>query len=378
MKYIKNKYFPSDDGSVLDTLSAMANVCFDEVLKPTYIKKIPVNAIPRYLISRVIGRSKRYPDYRYFWTTAILLEAIEEYFIVFQHKRCALVVEEFFIKSNAMAGYKKPLYVDEAMNSFSLFFLKEHLKNYWCEEDIKKTANFLTSVHAKSNNGIMPYRQPKRNIIYVDTIAMACPFLSRYSYEYNDPSSMNLAILQIKDFFLNGMCEYSGLPFHGYNSLTNKKIGNVGWGRGTGWLLLGLIGVLRYLPLDHSEFGFLIDRFRSLIVNVSNFQTDNGGFFVALDGRSDTRIDSGATALIGYVIAKGIQIGILNKSLLVNAEGAFKYVLSVTECNGRVLECSGESGGAGKYSADFGWYPWGQGPSVALGSVLISIKNNRE
>lgn len=199
---------------------------------------------------------------------------------------------------------------------------------------------------------------------------MVCPFLTKYGVLFNCQPAVALATKQLREFIDKGISSDSDLPYHGYSYIPEKNLGGDGWGRGLGWFLLGIIGVLEFLPRNDVNYQFFLSFYRSLIEQVFNKQGKSGAFSVQLLDEGSTP-DSGATGMIAYACAKGVELNLIDKTYLERCAKAFEFILSVTDEEGRVQECSGEALGANNYSNKKGWYPWGQGPSVSLGACLL-------
>jgi unsaturated rhamnogalacturonyl hydrolase len=256
------------------------------------------------------------------------------------------------------------------MHGNSLIELYNHYPSTWIKADADNLAFFLLERHTKTPSGVLPYRQSNKNSVLVDTLGMICPFLTKYGVRFNYQPAVDLASKQLREFIDKGISSDFNLPYHGYNYLPEKNLGGDGWGRGLGWFLLGIIGVLELLPKSDVNYQFFLGFYRSLIEQVFNKQGKCGAFSVQLlDERSTP--DSGATGMIAYACAKGVELNLIDKTYFEHCIKAFEYILSVTDKDGRVQECSGEALGANNYSNEKGWYPWGQGPAVSLGASLL-------
>lgn len=357
-------------------LSKMARVCVAELRTPSYMpdlySTLKIKSKFKILIKKLLGLSIRLPDYSYFWTTAVLADAIVEYISVEKDIFFLTELKEFHKDSQNKASFKKSIYVDEVMNSSSLIDILDHESSAWIEESVKKSADFLLNTHAKTISGILPYRQPSKNSVFIDTLGMICPFLSKYGATFNYQPAISLASKQLCEFIEKGFSTESGLPYHGYSYMPEKKLGGEGWARGLGWFLLGIIGVLEFLPKNDVNYHYFLKFYRNLIKNVFNRQSDCGAFAVQLLDESSTS-DSGATGMIAYACAKGIELDLIDAMYIDCCKKAFDFILTVTDEEGRVKECSGEALGANSYSNEKGWYPWGQGPAVSLGSCLLRL-----
>src|SRR5699024_2785693 len=116
-------------------------------------------------------------------------------------------------------------------------------------------------------------------------------------------------VLQLTNFLSKGIEQESGLPYHAYDVNNDTKLGIIGWGRGVGWLLIGLVDSLEYIPETHKDYKYLKNQFEGLVSKVIKYQHESGGYSWQLTAK-DGFYDSSATSMISYAISKGINIGL--------------------------------------------------------------------
>jgi rhamnogalacturonyl hydrolase YesR len=295
--------------------------------------------------------------YRYFfWPTATLASALEAGYIN-MHKEDLLDTLFFYYKYWASNGGKL-YFLDQIMNGYPLLFLSEIDNNKSNEELIKKMYNYIES-YPRTSTGSLPYRANNPETVLVDYLGMICPFLSRYGKEFSCEDASSLSAALLKDFFLNGMDDKTGLPYHGFKSSTHEKLGIIGWGRGVGWLLIGMVDTLAFLDRDSEDFSLLADNLRLLINSTTKLQ-DANGFFKGMLNSGDGHVDTSATAMIGYSIKRAINLNILDNKFSCYADKSLDAILRSTK-DGLVLNSSAECQGLGKYPQRYESNLWGQG-----------------
>ena len=115
---------------------------------------------------------------------------------------------------------------------------------------------------------------------------MTALFLSKYGKVFGNAEAAALARRQIGSFLNYGMDYLSSLPYHGYDRQSGVKYGIIGWGRATGWLLMGMSGII----CDTGDKEVLA-AFREIIDAVFTHQRRDGLFswqLEAMDGPADT------------------------------------------------------------------------------------------
>jgi rhamnogalacturonyl hydrolase YesR len=266
------------------------------------------------------------------------------------------------------------LFTDHFMNGYSLLYLNEHIQS---EKYVNMIENLLRSIiNFSLKNGSIPYSRIKINNldnILTDGIAMTCPFLCRCMTieELRKYNSVELAISALENFLNYGIDTYTGLPYHAYNPETFEKLGIIGWGRGTAWLLIGLADSLEFINKTHPKYSFLVDKFSKLIKEIIKYQRGDGYFSWQLSAREGPK-DTSATSMISYTITKGILLGILSNELIkVLDKSKTALCLSIRENN--VYDSLGEAKDVGEYPQKYSAYPWSLGPTVSFFALYKNL-----
>ncbi|MCK9991081.1 MAG: glycoside hydrolase family 88 protein [Rugosibacter sp.] len=214
-----------------------------------------------------------------------------------------------------------------------------------------------------AENGLIPYTMGKHWVL-VDTVAFLCPFLARLSRLTADAHYATIALRQLDALWQHGRAD-DGWIFHAFDATTLETLGIAGWGRGVGWLLIGMVDTLCELP-EGEDKALWLARAQYLLEKLATCQREDGHWPWRLDNPT-TPPDSSVTALIAYALARWRQANfaeaVFQPRMLARARSAIE---SVTDDQGRVGQCSGEAAGIGKYSATFGNYLWAQAPAVAV------------
>ncbi|WP_427870350.1 glycoside hydrolase family 88 protein [Leucobacter luti] len=220
--------------------------------------------------------------------------------------------------------------------------------------------------------GSVLYR-PQHRAAYLDTIGMITPLLARHGSTYQDAESISLMRNQFEAFTENGYDGASGLPYHGYDLASGQKQGIIGWGRGVGWLLVGLAESLIWLAPGSREFEQAAEAFRSLAEVVVGFQSAQGAFAWQLQC-VDGPIDTSAMSMIGFAVMRFSR-----------ATGNTDFEPALQALQLRLEAEISESGTVGNSSAEcmgFAMYPqkfesnaWGQAYSLLFLTERASPKN---
>ena len=217
-----------------------------------------------------------------------------------------------------------------------------------------------------AEQGLIPYT-PGKQWVLVDTVAFLCPFLARLTRMTGDTRYATIATKQLAAMWQHGQAD-NGWIYHAFDSTTLATLGMAGWGRGVGWLVLGIVDTLCELP-EGEQKSLWLARGELLLEKLAACQRSDGHWPWRLD-LPTAAPDSSVTALIAYALARWQQAGFATtggqSQMLARAQSALD---AVTDAQGRVGQCSGEAGGMGDYSTNFGNYLWAQAPAVAVDQI---------
>lgn len=296
-----------------------------------------MDAAKRSLRSRDMSRDP------FFWHNGILSMAINEHRdinpqLVYTNNS-KLLSKRYSIK-----------FVDDALFYYANF---EKLK----QGELDMVARYLQECE-KDPAGSMLYRNYSPSA-YIDTLGMVCPFLFRYAKATSNCEAAQLAMSQFELFFENGLDTASGLPYHGYDVSNGQKNGIIGWGRGVGWMMFGLVDSFAWVENGTSEYKQLNDMFVAISKKVLLYQRADGGYSWQLQAQ-DGPLDISATSMIGYSLCRYGMITRTekNEEMLRRIEAC---VLSAIDTRGYVTNSSAECRGFSMYPQRYEINSWGQG-----------------
>ena len=113
------------------------------------------------------------------------------------------------------------------------------------------------------------------------------------------------------------------------------------WGRGNGFAVLGLAETLTYLPQSHPLYADILLMYQKLLNGLLKYQDLSGCYHqvITLPGSYQ---ELTSTSMIGYGIARGIKLGLLDQSYLPTLTSLWNGVKSrVTETGDVVDGCTG-------------------------------------
>jgi unsaturated rhamnogalacturonyl hydrolase len=294
------------------------------------------------------------------WQTGSLLLALKEY--ANNNKKDIEYLDE--IEKNIYKEYfqNSVLHADYGLLAFALLD---------SGTDLNSMAKYV--IDNKTDNGVINYKANIKNVAFVDTLGFICPFLTKYGIVNNDKSFIILAKNQYDWYIKHGIEKHSKLPFHAVDCNSMTTMGICDWARGLAWFLIGIMDsylcLKRCCGVDDSFYRNLIEKYAEILVK---YQNNNGGFnWTLLSGGYIT--DSSATAVFGWFLA--CCANILNEDkYLKYAKKCRSFLMSVTNSDGAIDYCQGDTIGIGVYSRNFGIMPFAEAFALRMQEEIKSAK----
>ena len=196
--------------------------------------------------------------------------------------------------------------------------------------------------------GEIKYDSNDTTDVLVDGTGMLTPLLARwsagYGEEFGDENIRDLAVLQVSNYLKMGVHPITQYAFHGYRN-GGVFEGEMGWGRGTGYLMLAIGSVMRYCHDD--EVNAKCEKFIEYTFKRLKPEFKFGWTLSDPDADSDTS----ATGKIMWGVLKAKEVGLASSVSDATIKAIAKAGLTDVY-DGQVRGASGGSGGFGSYSDD--------------------------
>ncbi len=206
---------------------------------------------------------------------------------------------------------------------------------------------------------------------FVDCLHFDPPFFAHLATITGDDSWADEAITQALGY-IDGLQDTQTGLFHHFALEGQPNPYVLGWGRGQGWALLGLLDVAETLP-EHPSSEKIRDAARRLIIAMLGTQRADG-HWDAVVGDATSNLESSTAAFMAYGFRQALELGVITgehaEQVAASATRAYDAVVKSLDENGRLAEVSA----AVWASTQLNHYrhvprgftvPWGQGP-VAL------------
>lgn len=245
---------------------------------------------------------------------------------------------------------------------------------------INNFIDYISNEQFRLQDGTLARNRPMKNALWLDDLFMAVPALAqmgKYSGETKYFDDAAKQVLQFADRMFN---EEKGLFMHAY--ITDMESHpEFFWGRANGWAVMTMVELLEVLPVEHKDRKQLIGLLQKHVRGLVNHQGQKGLWHQLID-RNDSFLETSATAIFTYSIARAINRGYVDPQAYGPAVClAWNAIATQVNDKGQVEgTCVGT--GMGFDPAFYYYRPvnvyaaHGYGPVLLAGAEVINLLNN--
>ncbi len=228
------------------------------------------------------------------------LSAIRPYFIKFE--------EDHPGEQDALQSVLHPGALDDA-GAMCAAMIKSELSGFKGDLD-PMIRNFIDYIHTKQyrlQDGTLARNRPLPNSLWLDDLFMSVPALAWMGKYTGDTVYYNDAVKQVLQFSKRMFDYGKGLYMHGWVEGMAEHP-EFHWGRANGWAIMSMVELLEALPESYPGRDQVLDLLRHHVAGLSRYQSGRG-FWHQLIDREDTYLETSATAIYTYAIARAINRG---------------------------------------------------------------------
>ena len=169
--------------------------------------------------------------------------------------------------------------------------------------------------------------------MWLDGIFMASPYLAQYGATFGEPPLQDEAVKQILLIARKTHDPATGLYYHGWDESREQKWANPEtgcspnfWSRSIGWYGAAIVDVLDYLPQETAGRDSVLQILQGLAQAMVKYQDPQSGTWYQVTdqgARKGNYLESSATALFVYTLAKSINRGYIGNEYIAPVQKAF-------------------------------------------------------
>ena len=234
---------------------------------------------------------------------------------------------------------------------------------------IDNAADYIMNKEKRLTDGTFCRDVPYEMTVWGDDLYMSVPFLARMGALTGEQKYFDEAAKQVILFNKHLWDAQKQLYYHGWYDDIQQN-GVAFWGRCNGWLLMAQVELLQQMPDSHPKKPELIQVLKRQIIGLSRYQDASGLWHQLLD-KENTYLETSASAIFTYSIAKAINEGWLDSRYAYVATQGWEGVSSRILADGQV-----EGIGAGTGISPANYYyanrPTPLNDIHGLGAILLA------
>lgn len=170
--------------------------------------------------------------------------------------------------------------------------------------------DYIMNKEYRLADGIFARNRPQHNTVWLDDMYMSIPAIAKMGKYSGDLKYFDEAVKQIMLFKQRMWLPEKKLFRHGWVESMNPHPA-FHWARANGWAILTLTEVLDVLPENYKGRPEIMQLYQDHIEGIAALQSGEGFWHQLLD-KNDSYLETSATAIFTYCIARGINKGWLN------------------------------------------------------------------
>jgi rhamnogalacturonyl hydrolase YesR len=173
--------------------------------------------------------------------------------------------------------------------------------------------DFISNKQQRFDDGTLARNRPLPNSLWLDDLFMSVPALAQMGKYTGRTNYYDDAIKQVLQFSKRMFNDDKGLFMHGW-IMGMEEHPQFHWARANGWAVMTMVELLEVLPADYPGRDQVLDLLKRHIRGLANFQSPQG-FWHQLIDKNDSYLETSATAIYTYAIARAINRGYVDEQV---------------------------------------------------------------
>ncbi len=242
--------------------------------------------------------------------------------------------------------------------------------------------NYIMNKEHRLKDGTLARMRPQPNTIWLDDLFMAVPALAQMGKLTGNKKYYDEACKQVLSFSKRMFNKQKGVYMHGWvEGMTQHP--QFHWARANGWAIMTKVELLEVLPTNHPQRPLILQLLKDHVRGLAAYQSGSGFWHQLLD-RSDSYLETSATAIYTYSIAHAINRGWID-ALAYSPMVLLAWNAVSTKVNGQgQVEGTCVGTGMGFDPAFYYHRPispfaaHGYGPVILAGAEVIRLLKNKQ
>jgi unsaturated rhamnogalacturonyl hydrolase len=172
---------------------------------------------------------------------------------------------------------------------------------------IDNDVDYIMNKEFRLPDGTLARNRPQPDTMWLDDLYMGVPALMQMGVLTGDAKYFDEGAKQVRQFADRMFRKDAGLFMHGWVSGMDVHPAFF-WARANGWALLTMVEVLDVLPATHKDRPAILELLRAHVRGLLDRQSGSGFWHQLLD-RPDSYLETSATAIYAYAMARAINRG---------------------------------------------------------------------
>jgi unsaturated rhamnogalacturonyl hydrolase len=200
---------------------------------------------------------------------------------------------------------------------------------------IDAVADYISHKQMRLEDGTLARSRPQPVALWADDAYMSIPLLAQMGKLTGQKSYFDDAARQVIQMSQRLQDPRTGLYDHAWYENTGPYDPQFFWGRGAGWVAMAMAELLSVLPEEHPDRGRVLEIFRRAARGAVETQSGNGLWHQLLD-KSDSYLETSASAMFTFAIARGVNRGWLTPVYAPVAQTGWQALAKRVRADGKI------------------------------------------
>ena len=200
---------------------------------------------------------------------------------------------------------------------------------------IRRIDEHIATKQLRLSDGTLARPRPYPVAVWIDDVYMAVSFLTAMGKRTGEQRYFDDAARQVTGMSARLFHEETGLYDHSWFEHAAPYDPIFYWGRGAGWMLMAMTELLNDMPEQHPARAKVLEQFGKAVQGVARVQGSTGLWHQLLD-RTDSYLETSASAMFTFAIARGVNRGWIPAVYSPVAQAGWRAVASRVRADGNV------------------------------------------